>query len=59
MKETKKKPTPQTFTLELPTIGELRLEKEGESDSQPLQLPKKEPLNEDLIHRLINCVKKI
>lgn len=59
MKDPKKKPTSKAYELEMSAIGELRLEKEVESELKPLQPVKKEPLSEDLIQRLINCVKKI
>lgn len=58
MKEPKSKPTPQTFTFELPALGELKLECEAlEPEVKPL--PVKKDVNEDLIHRLIDCLKKI
>ena len=59
MKDPKKKPSTKAYELEMPAIGELRLEKEVESELKPLQPMKKESVSEDLIQRLINCVKKI
>jgi hypothetical protein len=53
------KPVPQTFGLDLPALGELRLEREDPIvENKPLQ-PSKKEFNEDLIHRLITCVKNM
>ena len=59
MEKPKKKPSHQTYALELPALGDLRLEGE-----EPVVEPKnmashKKDVNPDLIHRLINCVKKM
>jgi hypothetical protein len=59
MSEPKKKPAPQTYTLELPALGELRLVREN-----PVIHPKtvqslEDTVNEDLIRRLINRLKKM
>jgi hypothetical protein len=59
MSETNKKPLSQTFNLELPVLGELKLE-----NIEPVIRPKstgplEENVNEDLIRRLINRLKKM
>ncbi|MCB9135233.1 MAG: hypothetical protein H6636_07390 [Anaerolineales bacterium] len=59
MKESNSKPMPQTYAFELPALGELKLElEETEPQVKPLY-PAKKDVNEDLIHRLIDCLKKI
>jgi hypothetical protein len=58
-KKTVQKPIAQTFGLDLPALGELRLElEEVEKGNKPRQAAKKE-VNKDLIHRLITCVKNM
>jgi len=59
MSEAKKKPAPQAYHLELPALGDLRLERE-----KLLAQPKsadalEDKVNEDLIRRLINRLKKM
>lgn len=59
MKEPKKKPVPQAYNFELSAIGDLKLERETpEPEGKPLP-PSQKEVNEDMIQRLINCVKKI
>lgn len=59
MPDPKKKPMPQSFTLELSTLGDMRLEPEKPKAELKPVTPPKDDVNEDMIHRLINCVKKI
>lgn len=61
MNDSKKKSTSQTFTLELPAVGELRLERiEAPKSSSPKPTSLLEDdVNEDLIRRLINRLKKM
>ena len=59
MSETKKTPPLQTYTLEVPAMGELRLEL-GKPDADPKTVKSVEDtVNEDLIRRLINRLKKM
>lgn len=59
-KKPAKKPAAQTFGLELPALGELRLEpEEFPAELKPRQPAQNEGTSEDLIHRLINCVKNM
>ncbi|GAB4578873.1 MAG: hypothetical protein Fur0022_16100 [Anaerolineales bacterium] len=55
-KKTSQKPAPQTFALDLPALSELRLEPR---ETPPENSPPPKDVNQDLIHRLIHCVKKI
>lgn len=59
MEKPKKKPAPQPYTLELPTLGDLRLEGEEPVVESKNTSSHKKDVNPDLIHRLINCVKKM
>ena len=55
-----KKETPvQTFTLEIPGVGDLRVEGEDKTTEPKIVQPPKKDVNEDLIQRLITCLKKM
>jgi hypothetical protein len=58
MSEPKQIPPLQTFNLELPALGELRLREEPAPHPKQ-EKPLEEDVNEDLIRRLINRLKKM
>ena len=59
MSETKKKPPLQTYNLEIPQTGELRLEL-GKPKADPKTAKSVEDtVNEDLIRRVINRLKNM
>ncbi|HLF89916.1 MAG TPA: hypothetical protein VI451_13280 [Anaerolineales bacterium] len=59
MPDLKKKPVPQTYNLEIAGVGELHLKPDESLDLEPYKGAEKSDLNQDLIHKLIDCLKKI
>ncbi|NJN43760.1 MAG: hypothetical protein HC806_02810 [Anaerolineae bacterium] len=59
MSETQKKPPIETYNLDFPTLGELKLEKTVSVIRPKILARSEENVNEDLIRRLINRLKKM